>query len=89
MTNEYPFDGVVTHGYATGNEPESADIRTIQNRLSELGYYTDPTGRMDADTVESVKRFQSDNGIAVGQLGTVGPNTWRLLFEPVAVPGAD
>lgn len=81
MANEYPFEGVVTHGFATGNEPESNHVRDMQARLSELGYYTDPTGRMDADTVESVKRFQSDRGIAIGQLGTVGPNTWRLLFN--------
>jgi peptidoglycan hydrolase-like protein with peptidoglycan-binding domain len=44
--------------------PTPDRINDIQSALARGGYYKgDPNGRMDADTVDAVQRFQSANGL--------------------------
>ena len=71
---EYP-------GYLIYKGQKSEDVRTIQNRLIELGYNC---GRYGADSIfgdsteKAVKDFQRNNGLAVD--GIVGILTWNELF---------
>jgi peptidoglycan hydrolase-like protein with peptidoglycan-binding domain len=44
--------------------PTPDRINDIQSALARGGYYKgDPNGKMDADTVDAVQRFQSSNGL--------------------------
>ncbi|MDO5143642.1 MAG: peptidoglycan-binding protein [bacterium] len=61
-----------------------AEVRTLQRRLQELGYYT---GTIDGDfgssTEKAVKAFQRMNGLTVD--GKVGEQTWKVLNSSDAV----
>ncbi len=61
-----------------------AEVRTLQRRLQELGYYT---GTIDGDfgssTEKAVKAFQRMNGLTVD--GKVGEQTWKVLNSRDAV----
>ena len=70
---------------------QGEDVYWLQCKLSELGYYTGTiTGGYYAGTVEAVKAFQRDNGLAVD--GMAGKATQEKLYEkelnpaPKAVP---
>lgn len=58
---------------------KGSDVKMIQTTLKELGYFTYPkvTGYYGSVTVEAVKRFQRDNGIASD--GIVGKVTMGKL----------
>ena len=60
---------------------EGAPVRDIQDRLSSLGYESDPDPRSSFGdgTVAAVKEFQKARGLLVD--GIVGPDTWRSLYE--------
>ena len=50
------------------------DIRELQERLAELGYYTEEiNGRLDAATLTALERFQDDRGLS--ERGYVGRST--------------
>ncbi|MEB3885042.1 peptidoglycan-binding protein [Lyngbya sp. CCY1209] len=56
-----------------------SEVTRIQNRLSELGYFTsNTTGYFGDITQNAVIQFQRDNGLV--QDGIVGPNTLAALF---------
>ena len=60
---------------------EGAPVRDIQDRLSSLGFESDPDPRsvFGESTVAAVKKFQKAKGLDVD--GIVGPDTWRSLYE--------
>ena len=48
------------------NAPTPERVLEIQNALAAKGCYSgEPTGKWDARTVEAMKKFQSENGLAV------------------------
>jgi len=54
------------------------DIRELQERLAELGYYTEEiNGRLDAATLSALERFQTDRGLS--ERGYVGQSTVQEL----------
>jgi uncharacterized Ntn-hydrolase superfamily protein len=54
------------------------DIRELQERLTELGYYTEEiNGRLDAATLNALERFQTDRGLS--ERGYVGQSTVEEL----------
>lgn len=55
------------------------EVRAVQTRLQELGYFNGPiNGNFFALTEEAVRRFQQDQGLEVD--GQVGPATRNRLF---------
>jgi len=60
--------------WGTRNE----DVRVLQRRLSQWGYYNGPiSGVFGQQTYNAVRSFQSRNGLRVD--GIVGPETWGAL----------
>lgn len=57
-----------------------ADVRVVQKRLYQLGYYSNPdfSGVMDNDTVEALIRYQRASGIFPNN-GQVDEQTYRAL----------
>jgi peptidoglycan hydrolase-like protein with peptidoglycan-binding domain len=69
---------------ATGGVLQPADqgeaVLDLQQRLSELGYYSGPvTGYFDTTTQEAVSRFQQENGLTPD--GIVGAATGSALYQ--------
>jgi general secretion pathway protein A len=59
---------------------QSPDVRTLQQRLKELGYLqTEPSGLFDADTTQAVRRLQKDHALQVD--GFAGPATKIVLYH--------
>lgn len=57
---------------------EGIDVRNVQERLKELGYYEgDITSIYDKETAEAVKNFQTELGLLAD--GVVGPDTWNAI----------
>lgn len=71
-------------GESTIKESSTGDeVALIQTRLCDLGYLNyRPTGKFSAMTVEAVKNFQQQNGIAPD--GQVGDVTYQTLFSDTA-----
>ncbi len=70
---------------------DSANVRAIQKRLTELGCGpVEEDGVFGADTMEAVELFQVRTMDAHGQPltvdGRVGPMSWAALFGEAAVP---
>ncbi len=75
-------------------ETTGAAVKTLQERLTELGYYTGPiSGNFLGHTRNAVKAFQKQN--ALNADGVVGEGTWNAIFndpdvvrpgEPAKVP---
>ena len=63
---------------------KSDDVKKLQQRLKELGYYkqNDITGYFGSDTQSAVQSFQKQNGLTAD--GKVGKNTRKLLFSSAA-----
>ena len=58
------------------------DVRTLQQRLKDLGYLqTEPSGLFDDDTTEAVRRLQKDHALEVD--GSAGPATKIVLYHLV------
>ena len=61
-----------------------SDVEFIQERLYELGYLKEKSGRFDDATLDAVKEFQQYNKLDVD--GKVGRNTKETLYSPDAKP---
>jgi peptidoglycan hydrolase-like protein with peptidoglycan-binding domain len=63
---------------------KSDDVKSLQQRLKELGYYKSKeiTGYFGTDTQNAVKSFQKINGLNAD--GKVGKNTRKILFASSA-----
>ena len=56
------------------------EVRKIQERLKVLGLYAGPVdGASGGGSQSAVKAFQTKEGLTGD--GTVGPETWRTLFQ--------
>ena len=61
------------------------DVKTLQGRLHDLGYYTDVIdGQFGPGTKAAVIDFQQVNGLEAD--GMVGAETRTLLYSPQAKP---
>lgn len=57
---------------------EGIDVRNVQERLTELGYYQgEITGVYDRETAQAVRNFQEAFGLLAD--GVVGPETWNAI----------
>ena len=60
------------------------DVKSVQARLKELGYYGGELhGEFDKTTLLAVRAFQQNNNLTVD--GAAGPNTNKLLFSEKAI----
>jgi general secretion pathway protein A len=61
---------------------QNPDVRTLQRRLSELGYMeTEASGLFDDETAEAVRRLQKDHALQAD--GAAGPATKIVLYHLV------
>ena len=61
------------------------DVRTVQQRLKELGYYTGSVdGVYGNGSIAAVKAFQKNNGLTAD--GLAGSRTFQVLLSSSAVP---
>ncbi len=68
-----PFPGILQYN-STG-----VNVRRIQTRLQQLGFYQiEISGNYLGNTRNAVREFQQQNGITPD--GVVGEKTWKLLF---------
>ena len=59
------------------------DVKAVQSRLKELGYFTTPiSGLYSTATILAVKSFQSNNGLTAD--GVAGTKTYAILFSASA-----
>lgn len=64
------------------------DVRSVQTKLKELGYYTGTVdGQYGTGTMAAVRAFQSRNGLGVD--GLTGSATSKVLFGGSAVAAGD
>ena len=66
-----------------------AIVKDVQNRLTELGYYTGPiSGNFLNQSQAATKAFQTQNGLKSD--GVIGEDTWNALFNDanVVLPNA-
>jgi peptidoglycan hydrolase-like protein with peptidoglycan-binding domain len=55
-----------------------ADVRLVQERLTELGYDVDADGELGLRTAATVAAFQEERGLPPD--GRVDPLTWNALW---------
>jgi general secretion pathway protein A len=68
--------------YILSRGKQNAEVRTLQQRLKELGYMQiEPSGLFDDDTTEAVRRLQKDHALQVD--GAAGPATKIVLYHLV------
>jgi peptidoglycan hydrolase-like protein with peptidoglycan-binding domain len=74
-------------------QPSPERYHQIQQALVEKGYYKgEPTGKWDADSVDALKRFQSDQNLSSdGKLNSLslialGLGPKRIAAQPAAQP---
>lgn len=64
---------------------KGSEVKKMQARLKELGYYNGPIdGSFGGGTESAVKSFQKAKGFTGD--GKVGPKTWGLLFPGEEIP---
>jgi predicted chitinase len=66
-------------GAALRQSNTGPNVRTLQQRLSDLGYSLGVDGNFGPGTAKAVIAFQQKNNL--GCDGVVGPNTWRALWK--------
>ena len=84
------FEGLVipTRTIRLGSTGE--DVKSVQTRLKQLGYYTGSiSGECTSSLISAVKAFQQRNGLTAD--GLAGTNTHKKLFSSsaVAAPSTD
>ena len=63
-------------------------VKLVQERLTELGYYTGPvSSSFQGHTRNAVRAFQKKNGLTVD--GVVGEKTWNTMFNDPDVAKAE
>lgn len=63
------------------------DPRDVQAALQKAGYYSgNIDGKIGGQTIEAIKKFQSDNNLKVD--GIVGANTWARMQSVAAASGS-
>ena len=66
---------------------QGEDVKTVQTRLKELGYYTGSVdGKYGTGTIAAVTAFQTQNGLSAD--GVAGSGTYKVLFSNSAKPAA-
>jgi peptidoglycan hydrolase-like protein with peptidoglycan-binding domain len=86
-----PFPGPALAGQSDSADPapsypgaalrqgsKGANVRTVQQQLSDLGYSLSVDGNFGPGTAQAVRAFQQKNNL--GTDGVVGPNTWKTLW---------
>ena len=64
------------------------DVRSVQLRLTELGYYSGTTTAVyDTTTMAAVRRFQLYNGLTAD--GLAGSKTFAVLYAAYAIPNPE
>lgn len=85
IIQERPVASTAGDSYTTierGNSGEAVEM--LQNRLSELGYYTGKvTGKMDSATQLAYKKFERANGFTAN--GIASPEEQQVLHSQEAV----
>ncbi len=73
-------DGQVEFTKKLKNGSEGKLVKTLQQRLTALGYYTGPiSGSFMKKTTQAVKKLQKQNGMK--QSGVVDEETWNIIFN--------
>lgn len=72
------FEGTAYPGRALRQGSKGPAVRTLQQRLTFLGYSLDVDGNFGLGTARAVVAFQKDNNL--GSDGIVGPKTWAALW---------
>lgn len=75
----------VGHQLAVGST--GAEVRDLQERLTQLGFEVEVTGTYDQPTVAAVRSFQAQHGLAPD--GVVGPSTEAALAAPEPAGSAE
>lgn len=70
--------------YTVMEGDSGSDVRDLQERLRQLGYLDDVTGRFGEQTTKAVKTFQQYNGLTAD--GKVGIKTFDLLYSAEVKP---
>ncbi len=71
--------------YRIKRSDTGTDVLRLQQRLYELGYYTDRiNGYFGPNTEQAVMRFQAVNGLTVS--GELGYDAWVILYSDDAQP---
>ncbi len=77
-----PTVAVPTESLSSGAKGD--DVKTVQKRLKELGYYrSNIDGKMGRDTVSALKEFQKAHGLEDD--GVAGKATYAILFSETAL----
>lgn len=71
------YDGVATSQSTLRKGDRGAGVKTLQTLLTKAGYTVAVDGIFGAKTLEAVKAYQADRGLAVD--GVVGKATWSEL----------
>lgn len=71
--------------YLTNPTMKGNDVKKMQQRLKDLGYYNDVVdGEFGLNSDKAVRYFQSKNNLT--QDGSCGSATWNKLFSSSAIP---
>ena len=71
-------------GVAMKKGNKGAQVKALQERLKELGYYKEtPTGTYDTNTIGAVRSFQKKNGLKSD--GTAGAETQKAIYSADAI----
>lgn len=80
MTSAPSFAQYAQSGGVLQPSDQGEAVLNLQQRLSDLGYYSGPvTGYFDATTQQAVSRFQQENGLTPD--GIVGAATGSVLYS--------
>ena len=79
-----PTPTVAIPSESLSNGAKGDDVKMVQKRLKELGYYrSNIDGKMGRDTVNALKEFQKAHGLE--QDGVAGKATYAILFSENAL----
>ena len=65
-----------------------AEVKQLQQRMTDLGYYSGPvSGNFAKQTLRAVKAIQTQNGLKVS--GVVDQETWNVIFNDTGIVPPD